>query len=210
MIGVGWRDFVPLVRLSTAKCPISAIVAQLRDAAREFCAATRCWAHVSEACGLLAGEGVYGLRPPGQADVSAVLTVRACGATLLPLTPDQWRTLEPATHRHPTHFTVTEPGLVHLYPTPNEDVPAALVVTAALQPSVSSAQGPQFLLTKYGQTIAKGAQARLLFMPDRPWSDPQTGALLAREFADGMAGARINIDRGGADAPSRVKYRPFF
>lgn len=210
MIGVSWRDFVPLVRLSTAKCPVSAIVAQLRDAAREFCAATRVWTLVSESGPLLAGEAVYGLRPPGQADVSAVLTARACGAALIPLTPDQWRTLEPAEHKTPTHFTVTEPGLVHLYPTPTEDLPAALVVTVALQPAVASAQAPQFLLTKHGQIIAKGAQARLLFMPDRPWTDPKTGALLASEFNDGMAGARINVDRGGADAPSRVTYRPFF
>lgn len=209
MIGIDWREFVPLVRLSTAACPVSAIIAQLRDAAREFCADSRTWTHVSEATDILEGAAVYGVHPPTHTDVCAVLSVRVCGRRLTPLTPEQWRGLGSQAAKDPTHFTVTEPSLVRLYPEPSEALPSALVVEVALLPSALSSLCPQFLLTKHGATIAKGAQARLMLMPDRPWTDTNTGAFLRTEFKDVVAAAKIEVDRGGADAPSRVKYRRF-
>jgi len=209
MIGIDWREFVPLVRLSTAACPVSAIIAQLRDAAREFCTDSRAWTNVSEPTDILEGAAIYGVHPPVHTDVCAVLSVRVCGRRIAPLSPEQWRRLGAQAAKDPTHFTVTEPSLVRLYPEPSEALLAALVVEVALLPSARSALCPQFLLTKHGTTIAKGAQARLMLMPDRPWTDANTGAFLRTEFKDAVAAAKIEVERGGADAPSRVKYRPF-
>ncbi|KAF0234336.1 MAG: hypothetical protein FD177_892 [Desulfovibrionaceae bacterium] len=210
MIFTSWRNFVPLVRQSTAKCPVSGMAAQVREAAREFCARARIWTDKSLVSDVLAGEGAYGLRPPDQADIRCVLSVRFQGARLTPLTPDQWRSLAEQTACAPTHFIFTEPNVVRLYPTPQEDVPGALLVEVVLIPAVNSAQGPEFLLSKHGTTIAHGAISKLMLMPDRPWSDPGGGAFYEKKFEDGVAGATINVEQGGAGAPASSQYRPFF
>lgn len=209
MIAADWREFLGLVRISTAQCPVSAILAKVREAAREFCAGTRIWTAATEAAAIIAGQPAYGLRPPDEADICAVLAVRVLGQRLAPRTPDQWRALPPAAARQPVQFIVREPSIVHLYPPPAEDVPAAFQAEVALQPSVRSARGPQFLLTRYGAVIAKGAQAELLIIPDRPWTDPANGAALRQEFKEDIAAAKIGVEGGGADAPSQVKYIPF-
>lgn len=209
MIPVNWRSFVPLVQLSTARCPIPVIVDRVREAAREFCQRTRVWSLVSDPVDLLRGEGVYALRPPSQTDIAAVQRVTARGRELKPLTPDQWRERTVAVAEWPECFIVTEPALVHLSPVPDRDIPAALVAEAALLPSVSSRECPEFLLSKYGRVIAWGAQAQLMLIPDRAWTDPGGAAIFERKFEDGIAGARIVVSHGGAGARSAVRYRPF-
>lgn len=209
MIFTSWRSFVPLVRLSTAKCPIPVIIGKLREAARLFCARTRVWTQISQATDLLAGNAVYGLSAPAQADICDVLSVRCKGNRLTPLTPEQWRALPEQSASQATHFIVTEPAMVHLWPTPEADVAAALVVEVVMRPSVGSAEGPEFLLAKHGNIIAKGAQAELLLIPDRPWTDLNGASVAMKQFEDGMAGARISVDQGLAGVKPRVKYRPF-
>lgn len=209
MTAADWREFVPLVRISTAACPVSAIVAQLRDAAREFCSGSRIWTHESEPADIVAGEDAYGLHAPSHAEVCAVLSVRAKGRRLAPLGADQWRALERRAAPEPSHFIIMGSGLLRLHPAPEADIPAALIVDAALQPSAASARCPQFLFTRHGAAIAQGAQARLMLIPDRPWSDAKTGVFLREEFKAAVAAAAIDVERGGADAPSRVRYRPF-
>ncbi len=210
MLAVDWRKFLPLVRMSAAQCPVSAMLAKLREAAREFCSRARVWVIVSEATDILAGESVYGLRGPTGADVCGVLSVRHKGRKLKAMTPEQWSALPEAADANPTCFTVTEPGLVHLYPRPTENQPGVLFIEAVVQPSLSSAQAPEFLLSKHGAVIAQGALARLMLIPDRPWTDPNLAAVCERKFEDGIAGARIVVDQGGAGAQTTVKYRPFF
>lgn len=210
MIFTSWRNFVPLVRQSTAKCPVSGIAAQVREAAREFCARARIWTDKSLAADVLAGESAYGLRPPDQADVRGLLSVRFGGQRLTPLAPAQWRNLPDQTATAPTHFIFNEPNVVRLYPTPLADVAGALLVEVVLMPAVRSSGGPEFLLSKHGTTIAFGAISRLMLMPDRPWSDAGGGAFYAKKFDDGMAGATINVEQGGADAPGSEQYRPYF
>lgn len=208
MIFTPWRSFVPLVRLG--KCPISGIVAQVREAAREFCARARIWTDISQDADVLAGESAYGLRPQDQADIRSVLVVRFQGNRLRPLNPDQWRSLPDQRASAPQCFIFNEPNVLRLHPTPTVDVVGALLVEVVLMPSVSSAQGPEFLLAKYGNTIAQGAKSRLMLMPDRPWTDAGGGAFFAKEFGDGVAGATINVEQGGADAPASSLYRPSF
>jgi hypothetical protein len=209
-VAVDWRDFAPLVRISTSKCPVPVIISKVREAAREFCTKTRIWTQFSETADILAGQAVYGLRPPAEADLCAVLDVRVSGNRLRPLTPAQWRSLPSEKAREPYYFIVTEPSMVHLHPEPNVDIPGAFVAEVALQPSLTSSRGPQFLLARYGSVIARGAQAEILLMPERPWTDAANGAALRNEFRDEMAAAQIGVDRGGADAPLQVKYIPFF
>jgi len=210
MISTDWRSFVPLVRMSTVKCPISAMIAKIRDAAREFCARSRVWVIVSDTADLYAGEEVYGLRPPSGVDFCDVLTVRHKGRRIEVRTPEQWRALGYASADTPQYFTVTEPGLVRLYPVPNEDQAGVLLVEVVAQPSVKSTQAPAFLLNRYGSIIAQGALARLLLIPDRPWTDMNSAVVSQRLFEDGIAGARITMEQGGGGASTTVRYRPFF
>ncbi|MGE4469339.1 MAG: hypothetical protein AB7D47_04315 [Desulfovibrio sp.] len=209
MMRVDWRSFVPLVQLSTARCPIPVIVDRVRESAREFCQRTRLWTHCSLAADLYAGEAVYGLRPPAETDIGAVLRVSARGRELVPLTPEAWRGRELARADCPECFIVTEPGMVHLWPEPAQDVPEALVVEVALLPAIASRCCPEFLLSRYGRVVAWGAQAQLMLIPDRAWTDPGGAALFERKYEDGIAGARIMVARGGAGARARVHPRPF-
>lgn len=206
---VPWRKFVPLVRLSTAQCPVSGIVAQLRHAAREFCSYTRVWTSGSLKADILAGEPAYGLRPADQTDIVTVLEVRFNGTRLTPLTPDKWRALPEQRDSQPQGFIYVDPGVVRLWPTPSQDVAAALAVEVVLQPAVDSQQAPDFLFTKYGTVIGLGAQSRLMLMPDRPWTDVGGGAVFSKQFDDGVAGARINVEQGGSGAPSVAEWIPY-
>lgn len=209
MIAVDWRSFVPLVQLATARCPIPVIVDKIREAAREFCRRSRVWTLRSLAADLLAGEGVYGLRPPDQTAICGVLWVRVNGRTLTCLTPEQWQARPEASAREPEVYRVTEPAMVHVLPVPDADVPGALTVEAVLCPSVGSQRGPEFLLTSYGQAIAAGAQARLMLIPDRPWTDVAGSVVFDAKFEDGIAGARIKVNQGGGNADTRVRPRRF-
>lgn len=202
---VGWREFLPLIQLKVPKCPVPVIVQAVRGAARKFCTRTRLWTHRSEATDILAGHADYACAVQDRnAETCAVLKVEIRGQPLESVNAEQWRGLDP-THSAelPGKYMVTEPGIVHLWPIPSQDMPGAMTVEVALTPTLTSDKAPSFLLSAHDRTIAAEALKDLMLIPNQPWTDLQIGMAHGQDFIRQENRARIAASRGGTNARFR-------
>jgi len=205
---VSWRDFIPQVQHAVAGCPMSSMVNAVREAAIEFCAESKVWTMDSMPTTILAGESSYSLDPPDNADLASVERVRLLGADLRPNSTFEWDEKRDESGA-PRDYMVTEPLVVHLWPTPDATNPSAMKVKVALQPSSTSSQGPAFLLARYKEGIVAGALSKLMLIPDKTWTNPQLAAVNDAKFRNKINDTKIAVNKGGTTASLRVKRRKF-
>ncbi|WP_419783585.1 hypothetical protein [Maridesulfovibrio sp.] len=203
---VGWRAFLPLVGNSLPRCPVPQIITELRSAAIRFCKDSRVWRHTSDLMDVYKGECRYVFEPPPKTTVVSTLEVYFRGEILIPL-DDRVVRDEPGV---PDSFKVEEPGVVRLVPCPREDEEAVLQTVNILAPYVTADVCPKFLLDFHGETIASGAKAKLMMVPDKPWSDPARARLEQAEFNAGKAEIRIREMRGGTECKQEINSPSFF
>lgn len=135
------------------------------------------------------------------------------------LDPVQFTTMSSAGEGQPRYITQVSPGTVALIPFQ----PGTLRMSMFLKPVAASEYGtraddpmfdrfnviPDFFVSMHGHALAAGALARLLSIPDEPWTDEQKALLYRTEFDMKLnASFRWNM-RGQQRAPIRTIYRDF-
>lgn len=206
MLTVGWRDFLSLAQSSLSRCPVPQILAELRSSAVKFCKKSTVWRHESDLMDVYAGDCRYVFEPPVDATVVRTLEVRFKGRKLTAF-DDRIVRDEPGI---PTFFQVEEPGVVRLIPCPRDDESAALQTVNVLAPHVTAKTCPKFLLDSHGETIASGAKAKLMLVPDKPWSDPARAKIEQKEFDGEVAEIRIREMRGGTGKSMEMNTPGFY
>lgn len=187
---------LPLVRRFVSGCPVAIQKDQLINAAREFCQRSFVWRQDVNA-GVAKGQRSGCLSVPAGAVVLGVADVRVIGEmrSLAPLAPADGIEDESGT---PTHYLCEQLGSISLYPRTKETL--VCVVKAILSPSLASDEIPDYIGNAWGDSIAHGAVAMIMLMPDTDWYNPDQAAFHQRNFDAGIATARTSLSSGFSTA----------
>lgn len=180
----------------------------IKRAAIEFCAGSMVWKHIPDAMDVDANEPVYDIDVPSGSEVSCVISVILNGDPILPKSIDWLNNNVPTwntTPSQPLYFAQTEPGQIILAPTPSDNVAAAMNITVALQPSQNSTSFPKWIFSRFAYAIADGAVAKLMLIPNKPWTDLASGEYRLNQFNAAIASARATAAHGLNRAPIRTK-----
>lgn len=135
------------------------------------------------------------------------------------LTPVQYSTFEAEKQGVPQYVSQVTPNSISIWPYE----PGILTVSMFLKPSSASQFMvsadtplfdrfnviPDFFVSLHGQTLALGALARILSIPDEPWTNDQKALFYKGEFEQKLNGAFRQNMRGQQRAPIRTVYRDF-
>lgn len=173
----------------------------------EFCAGSWIWKHLPDPLDVVAGESAYDIEPIPGTDVTTVLAAELDGVPLAPkdipwLNREipRWRTVA----ARPKYFTQVDAEQVMLAALPDVSIPAGLTMTLALQPSHASTGFPKWIFNQYIYVLAEGSLAKLMMMPNKPWTDIENGADRRTKFEAGIANARASAVSALGSAPQRV------
>jgi hypothetical protein len=167
----------------------------IKRACIDFCAGSWIWQYMPDPIDVEAGEAYYDLEPETGADVTVVMDVSHNNVPLqgksiawLDNNLPGWRT----TRAVPKYYTQVDTDQIILAAVPDANIAAGLTMTLALQPSQAAVGLPKWIFTQYLYTLAAGAMARLMLMPNKPWTDLQNGAMHAANFQGAIANARAS------------------
>lgn len=94
-------------------------------------------------------------------------------------------------------------AVINLPDYPTADEKKGLYAIVSLRPKMCAGEVPDDTVMLHFDTIKCGTLGRLQVMTNKPWYDPQSGAVNQRRFRNGMAQARDMAKRGyAASAPS--------
>lgn len=88
----------------------------------------------------------------------------------------------------PTNYLAYDYMSVRLYPIP--DKVATLHTTVALTPTKTATGIEDFIYDLYSEQLAAGAKARLMLIPNKPYTDPNTSREYRAQFAAAITDAK--------------------
>lgn len=153
----------------------------IREAAIEFCERTRTWRDYDDYQVYRRDAAL--IKTPVGSVIHEIEEVRFNGEWLEPASASDldkwhhgWRTGR-ATGR-PGYFTQMEPNTIAIAPIAAGTVHAWLI----LKPAPDAMELPDYIAMQYRQVIADGALARILALPNMPYSNPQLAAVHDTSF----------------------------
>ncbi|MES2320007.1 MAG: hypothetical protein V4631_21205 [Pseudomonadota bacterium] len=179
----------------------------LKNAVIEFCRDSWVWRHFPDPLDVDAGEASYQLEPAAGADVAALLSCAYDGAPITPKSTDDLDAIVPdwqSVAGTVKYFTQIDSESVMLAPLPVESLAQGLVMVLALQPKRSAISFPKWISSQYMEALASGALARLMSMPDKPWTDQKGAALHGERFRNAVSAAKASGVRGLSRAVVRT------
>lgn len=184
------------------------------DAAAEFCTRTNAWNEIQDAVLTSANNADYELELPSGAQPLTIEDVWIGTERLTPLPMRQLQLVLPAWQTAvgtPVYYNSEFDMLgFRVFPAPAASG-LALRIRGSFTPTEASESLPDFMWTKYRETIASGAKARLLIAPENmAWSNPKLGAYHQVLFDTGIADARIAVLHGRVAGALTVTPRRFF
>ena len=210
----------PLLLPELPECPLDTVRLAVRRAGREFCRQSTAWrllldpiAVTLDPVALDRGLSEYLMPVPEHTQVVIVCNVYAPVGELIGKSLDQLAFVLPEFRSavgYPRFFNSLDYKNVRLYPTPVEQcVGQAYVVRAALMPTLAMPDLPEELATRYEEALAAGTLARLLAIPDRPWSKPGEAAKQQMDFDKAAVKARMAMEHERVRGNITVKSREF-
>lgn len=191
-------DFLRWVQPYATACPEPVAENHIRIAARDFCAATRCWRFVTSVPVTDAPEVAC---VPPDAALLEIEEAQFDGRVL-----ERVRYID--THDvagNPSHITQIEPDSVRIHP----HAVGSLTLSLFLQPAQHADRVPDFLYDRWAETIGDGALAGILELPGQPYSDPVAASYRRARFEQAKD-RNFNISmRGQQRAPARTRARFF-
>lgn len=176
------EDFLPDINILVDGAPRIYVLQALRQTCIEFCEQTLLFREKLAVQRLSADVDEYELEPSMcDSEVCRILNVWVNGTLIGATTPDLGvRGSAALASSQPVAYYCTEPHLIRMVPVPS--VGADLEVEVAFAPAHDAEEVPSPLFTKYREDIVRGAAARLMLMPNRPWSDMKTAAVYRNLF----------------------------
>lgn len=199
-------EFLPNIRMYAPGVADPTAYFAIRQAAIEFCERTRFWRYEDDFN--IAADDCEGLLAPQDAVIHEVDGVWFEGRKLRPVTPDKlddllpgWRSGAVPTTGAPAYVTQLLPNTVSLVPFGSGRVKLSLI----LKPSQNAEQLPDFLANQQRETIAWGALARILLIPNQSFTNPEMGAAFGQSFQQRLDGKSTLGSTGQQRAPVRTK-----
>ncbi len=195
-----WSEWLPDMLMRAPGCPAIMAEHETRRAAQEFFEGSRAWRAVLDPVSIDANEPeMRVLADDGATEIVRVERVVLGGAKLDCLSLDEvgeWFGADWLTQTGtPKAVTATTALSIRLVPYPVEALNSQLTTTVSLKPAETAAGIPDELYAKYREPIAAGAIARLLLLPDKPWTNMELSGVFAAKFSDAVTSARIGATR---------------
>ena len=176
----------------------------IRQAAIEFCERTKLWRYEDEFT--VSADDAEFLAAPNNAEIHEIEVVSFNGRELDPKATSWlddhmpgWRTGNVT--GQPAYYTQTEPDTIRLVP----NDAGTVSLTVWLKTSQDADSLPDWMVDKYRETIAHGALARILLMPNQSFTNPELGAAFAAMFERKLDGLFDKGFTGQQRAPKRTK-----
>lgn len=198
--------FLPNIRMYAPGVADPTAFFAARQAAIEFCERTRLWKF--EDSFIIAADDNEALLSPPNSVVHEIENVWFNGSKLEAKTNKQlddllpaWRSGDVKPTGTPSYVTQTEPNTIILMPLGAGTVKLSLI----LKPSQDAVEVPDFLADQHRETIAFGALARILLIPNQSFSNPEMGGAFGSAFSQRMDGKSNAGIIGQQKARVRVK-----
>ena len=195
--------FFPLVMPYAMTCPEPTAEQAVRRAAIEFCEAVRPWRYVDTLTTTGTNPEPVGI--PAQSEIHQIEEAWFDGCKLDRVTYVDGSSYERDGEGTPKMIYQDGPDAVVLSPT----TVGPLCISLFLKPTITAETLPDFFLSQYAQVIAYGALARILMIPDQPFSEPQRAAVFAEAFERAMVKNFRVASAGQQRAPRRTHARYF-
>lgn len=191
-------DFLRFILPHATACPDPTAEDALLSAARDFCEATRCWRETDSF--KVKGHDVEVVCVPPSAVLFEIEKASFDGRDLERVSFADARFDRDGP---PRQITQTQPNAVRLAPAG----PGTLSISMFLKPALDADVLPYFLFDQWGETLASGALARILVIPDQPFSNPQLAGYHAGIFQSAKDRNFNASVRGQQRAPRRSRSR---
>jgi hypothetical protein len=204
-----WDVFYPKVLPDVLGCPEPLADEHLRDAARRFCAETRCWREDLDRIRTIAGRASYDLLYPDEADAVTLIGATLEGFDIGLDVPDATTMGERRRgNSGGRRLRTTDLRTLTLLPTPAASG-ADLRIEALLQPSQAATGVPDAIGDRYLLEIATGALATLLVANKAPWTNPALADLKEKQFRRAIGCVKSAVWRGHSNSRPRVSGQFF-
>jgi hypothetical protein len=87
---------------------------------------------------------------------------------------------------------------------PTDDLANGLVVTVALRPKPTATIIDDDLYSNWLDAWVSGVKSKLMLMPRKKWTSAEAGTMYYREYWDGLAKAKIAVNRQKMVMPLRA------
>jgi len=176
----------------------------IRQAAIEFCERTRLWRYADDFT--ITEDDAEGISAPYGAEIHEIEAVffngqelDAKSITWLDEHLRGWRGGQSS--GVPKYFTQTEPDTIRIAPFEA----GALGLHVWLKPAQDAEDVPDWMVDQYRETIAHGALARILLIPNQSFTNPELGAAFGSVFQSKLDGLSSKGFTGQQRAPVRAK-----
>lgn len=201
---------LPYVEPYLPGCSRPMMIQMINRIVRQICERTRCWKYSCDQILLEEGTHTYPLFLPDKAEVVRVEYAMYNGRALQPITENQlsekygWETY---TSSRPTNYMLYPNNELRLWPTPGDidsSVSNPVTFSVSLRPAITATGvDNDWLLERETELIAHGTLGGLLTIPNREWSEPQTGVLHSQAYEQGLT-ERVSYYRDQQASPRRV------
>jgi len=193
-------DLLPELLVDVDGCPEVTALAQLRNAARDFCATTHVWTVTLDDFNTVANTSAYALQLPAQSTPVRLARVNVGDEKGVDIfEPETAKAALDCGRQRP--FAWLDQGQLRIGPTPNRVM--SVSVQLSLKPSLNADEIPDWIAEEHAEKLRAGARERLFAMPRKDWTDLTASQLAAGEFSSGAGAAAINKTKGRARARSR-------
>jgi hypothetical protein len=207
-------DFFPYIQPSLTSCPNQIARQAVMSSAIELCEDAQVWTTRAAPVPLVYGQAAYAITPPADARQVAVLNVWDAQTELKGKSFNEMTALVPGWQTvvgHPLYFVTDEiDDGFEVYPLPDAGAAGtSLIPRVAWAPSKDATTLPDVLLSRFVDSVAFGALARLMIMPRQPWSDPALAQYYEAKHKVELDSARIEQLHGRVVGSMRVATRAF-
>lgn len=194
------RHFLRFVLPYAPACPDPMAEQHILSAAREFCEATRCWRETDTIP--IHGHAIEVVCVPPYAALHEIEDAKFDGR---PLERVAFKDSLHGAEGLPEQIMQTSMNTISIAPA----ACGQLTISLFLKPALDTDILPDFLYEQWAEQIGYGAVARILDLPDMPFSNP-SAALTYRVLFERAKDSNFNASRRGQQrAPVRTRSRFF-
>ncbi len=186
----------PFVAPQVKACPDPTLIHHIRQALIEFCESTMAWQVALPEITTTANVDQYAMTLPGE---TMLVQIKAAALDGEPL--------EASGIISSTRGSVWTEDRQAVLITPQPEAGKKLALSVALRPSQAAATIEPRLFELYAKTIAHGALASLMDMPDVTWSNPMKALDRRQQFESGCDAVAAKVSKSNSRRARRV--RPF-
>lgn len=207
------KDIAPHVLVSTPQAPEPLVRSMLMLTANDFCQSSLAWSHYTGPVPLADNQRAYPVTTPADSKPYIVREVWMGARRLVFKTIPQLAAIigdwQGVRSTDPLYFnSVDARGSVSVFPTPlNASLP--ITIRVALVPDMVANNLPDFLTDIYLDALTGGAKARIMAIPNQPYSNPELVAFHQAQFDEGVSTAIAEREHEGAVGSLYVQPRAF-